>query len=200
MKKETLADLLANLYPCDEAVDWLRLYTGADAEKAWNECGQGDWMLWLLGRVEISPPWDEDRKPLLACALDCAGTVEHLWTSEVSSGVAALRGWIDGRQGIAEAKKATNTLRSALVRSAASYAPCYCLEDAYAAYYAANAAANATYAANAAREHASIISAAAASACYAAAYAKRNRNEILSACADIVRRHYPHPPLNAEVN
>ena len=67
----TVADRIRHLDPCQAAWAWADDYT--DPAKAWADCPNGSWMLWLLGHSERSAPWSEERKPLLACCLDLCG-------------------------------------------------------------------------------------------------------------------------------
>lgn len=172
----TLNKQIAHFNPCSEAADWLADRT--DAVKAWRECERGDWMLWLLGKQITSPPWSEDRKPLLACALDCALTVQHLWprekAAEMTQAVKTLRDWIAGKATAALAKDAVKAIENA----ADSYAAYTIVEATYAATAAAYAIVEATYA-------------------YTAATFVGDRSSaknVLLECADIVRRHFPDSP------
>ncbi len=168
-------DRIRHLVPCPEAARWLVSRT--EPQAAWDECSRGDWMLWLIGKTITSQPWSDDRKPLLACALDCAEIVRHLWpaksANEIGKLVAVLRAWIVGDAATEQAKEASKKF----------YAPNYTAAGAAYAAYAAAATYAGTYAAYAADY-------------VACAYADADaaRGEKLSECADIVRRHYPAPP------
>ena len=111
----TVADRIRHLDPCQAAWAWADDYT--DPAKAWADCPNGSWMLWLLGHSERSAPWSEERKPLLACCLDCAETVQHLWPAEqrvkISAAVKVLRRWIAGKADVEEAKQARRDLYAA---------------------------------------------------------------------------------------
>lgn len=124
-----IAELLTDFAACPEAVKWSQSY-GTDYQRAWDECQHGAWLLWILGKGVKSQPWSDDRKPLLACALDCACTVEHLWPDKrrktVGDIVATLRGWIEDGMTIEEAKKATLGLQEC---------DCYSLEALRASVY-----------------------------------------------------------------
>lgn len=45
---------LLELYPCNEAVEWLEGYT--DANIAWQECPRSDWLIWVLQRTNQLTP------------------------------------------------------------------------------------------------------------------------------------------------
>jgi len=164
-------DLLTRLGACSDAVAWAR--TQPDAETAWDTCDRGDWMLWLAGRL-AGEPGSDARRPLVLAACECARlALPYVKEGELRPmrAIEAAEDWARG---------GATTL--AQVRSAA--------EADYAAYtvaaYAAASAASAAY----------VAAAAAADAAYAAyvAAAAAARSSTLNACADIVRKHYPHPP------
>jgi hypothetical protein len=183
-----LTDKIKQYHPCGEAVKWLSSYD--DPQTAWNECQRADWMLWLLGNQITSPPWSEDRKPLLSCCLEMAETVKHLWPVDykdrIGSAIVALRRWIEGDATIEEAKVARSNLYD------------YAYADADAAYAADAAAAAAAYvdAADAAYADAADAAYAAYAAYTAATYAADAAagSKSLSVSADIVRKHFPSPP------
>ena len=173
---------LKRLAACNEAVEWSKQFT--DAQAAWDACERGDWMLWIIGRRIKSAPWSDDRKLLLAAALDCACTVKHLWPKEhrkqISAAVKTLRAWIAGEASVEQAKDARKNLYA--VYAAAAYA-------------AAAAAADAdAYAAYAAAADADAAAAAADGAYAAAAAAAAARTKSQKRCAKIVRGHFPNAP------
>ena len=55
--------------PCSEAVDYCRNYTSA--QKAWDSCERGDWMLWLLGKLSGESE-SQSRRKLVLTACKCA--------------------------------------------------------------------------------------------------------------------------------
>lgn len=119
-----LNQLLADLNACWEAREWA---AGKDMETAWAECPRGDWMLWILGKL------DYDRKKLVYAACQC-GRLSLKYTKDprVENAYKKAEAWTRGEAVIEE------------VRSAA-----YAAADAAHAAYAAKAAA---YAAAKARE------------------------------------------------
>ena len=43
---------LRRLDACQDAIDWAEAYPGRDgAKRAWDECQNGEWMLWYAGSV-----------------------------------------------------------------------------------------------------------------------------------------------------
>ena len=82
-----LIERIAHLHPCPEAREWLK--TQDDPQAAWDACENGSWMLWLIGKMIKSEPWNNDRKPLLACCLDCVLTVKHLWPKKAAEKIVA---------------------------------------------------------------------------------------------------------------
>jgi hypothetical protein len=200
---------LKRLHACADAVAFAKDFP--DLQSAWDACERGDWMLWLVGKTINCPPWSEGRKPLLACALDCAGTIEHLLRgpTKINIAVGVLRQWIAGDVDVEAAKQARHDLWNAAAYAAAAdadadadaaaaeaeAADAAAADAAYAAAdaaYAAAAYAAAAYAA-AAYAAADAYAAAAAAAAYGAAAAYAAKQQKLKECADIVRRHYPQP-------
>jgi len=81
--------------PCSDGLKW---YAGQKTtEDAWNNCHRGDWMLWIVAKVEV-----DDRTLTLAKGY-CAKTVLHLMTDERSR--AAVQAAIDYGSGKIERKK-----------------------------------------------------------------------------------------------
>jgi hypothetical protein len=168
---------LRDLRACPEAIAWVG---DRDAETAWNECERGDWMLWLLGMLDVL------RQDLVLAACACA----RLSLPLVPEGEDRPRLAIEAAEDWARGGETT----LAQVRRAAAYAADAADAAAYAAYaayaaFAANAADAAAYAAAAARAAAAAEAAAYADAADAAAYAvsSATRREF----ADIVRRRFP---------
>ena len=57
------------LRACQEAIDWAEQYDSLD--KAWLKCEQGDWMLWLVGKLSGDPA-SVARRTLTLAACECA--------------------------------------------------------------------------------------------------------------------------------
>lgn len=165
MADKDLAERLYLMHACPEAVEWARGYT--DDAVAWRECQRGDWMLWLLGRLNV------DRKRLVLAACECARLSLHLVSADEERPHIAIKtaeAWARD-----EGPTLDDVRRSAYATYAAYAAAAY--DDATYATYAAYAATYAAYAA------AHAITADAAT--YAAS---------LSQCADIARTHFPEVP------
>ena len=142
-------------------------------------------MLWILGKYNAtSAPWSDDRKPLLACCLDCAETVKRLWPEpqkkKIASAVQVLRNWVANAADVKDAKQARSDLSAAAADVATNAA-------ADVAWSAANAAAAA-----AAGAAAAAADAAANDAADAADAAKIKSH---AETADIVRRYFPNCPI-----
>jgi hypothetical protein len=197
-----LQEQLRSAGACEEAREWAEDFTSA--QKAWDACERGDWMLWAVGKSIYSDPWTDGRKPLLACALDCALTVKHLWPNKqkdkIGEAVKALRLWIKGKATTDQAVEARRQLDAACDADSAASAAAYDADSAasaaaYAAYAAASAAAYAAYAADAASDASAYASDASAYASYASdAASDASRAKTLAKCAKIVRKHFPKPP------
>jgi hypothetical protein len=170
-------DELARLGACAEAVTWARTYDTPAA--AWAACKRGDWMLWIAGRL-AGPPGDETRRPLVAADCECARlSLDLVQAGEDRSrlGIETAEAWVRGEATLAE-------VRAAAKAAYAAYAACAACAT------ASRAAAKAAYAAAAAAAADAAASVAADAAASAAAAAATLRQ-----CADIVRRHYPQPPV-----
>ncbi len=193
-----LASVLKSLGACKGSVEWAQRY-GTDRLRAWQECPRADWLLWLLGRLNQGGPWSDLRKPLVACCLDVAATVQHLWPQQhrasMADAVAVLRRWTNGQATTAEAQQA----RTALL--ATYYAAAFA--DAVGAAFYAGAAAYALAVAYAVANPDSSD----ADADVAAAVARRAIRAMRLSGADratlakaeesltgIVRQHFPQPP------
>jgi hypothetical protein len=157
---------------CSDAVEWCR--TQPDLQTAWMVCERGDWMLWLAGhRLRHLPPKHPQRRRLVLAAVECAELVAHLWRAEdrevLRRTLDVARRWGEGAPGVTLAD----------VRASAYAAWAADADSAQAAAYAAWTA-----------DVDSAWAAAWAAARAAGADAQR-------ACADIVRRHWPTPPVRS---
>jgi len=52
------SDKLAALTPCSPAVEWAR--EQPSEATAWQTCQRGDWMLWLVGKLDTSAPYSDE--------------------------------------------------------------------------------------------------------------------------------------------
>jgi hypothetical protein len=158
--------------PCREA---LAYYAGKPTfEAAWNECGRGDWMLWIAQKLGV-----DDRTMTRAKAL-CANTVRHLMKDSRSTDAidAALR-YADGKITREQLDRYDRDALAA-VDSATAYADSY--TDAYVRSLAAAYARTYTYAAAAY----AAVSAATYAATYAAAVKKKNLLETARICQEVL--------------
>lgn len=170
-------DDLVRLGACPPAVEWAKDYASLD--EAWAVCDRGDWMLWLAGCVGGGSGSDTRRQLTLAacgCARLLLADFEAVFPGDTRprTAIETAERWARGEAGVS----------LAAVRTAA---------DATYATYAA-----AAYAAYAATESAATTTAASAAAYVAARIARiapAAKQRALRDCADIVRRHYPTPPV-----
>ena len=159
MRIKKYIEELKKLGDCSEAIKAARKYT--TSQKLWDDCGRGDWMLWLIARTQ------HDRKQLVLAACACA----RLSLKYVPAGEDRPRIAIETAEKWARDEGATLDD----VRAAANAAN--------AAAYAANAAANAAYAAANVEANAAYAA--------PAAEANAAKNKTLKKCADIVRGFFP---------
>ena len=146
----TLKRQLSALGACKEAVGWV---ADRDLPTAWAECERGDWMLWLVGRMQGKKGWP-NRQTIVLVACDCAELVlpiyekRHPNDDRVRKCIAVTRQWASGEASIDDVRAARNAAADAA--DAAAYAAAYAAADAAAdaaAYAAAYAAADAADAA-----------------------------------------------------
>jgi hypothetical protein len=178
--KQFIQDL-KKLGACSEAVCWAG--TQPDLPTLWANCERADWMLWLAGK-KAGEPHSQARKKLVGCATECAATAIQFvkneeWKAGLTEVAALLKRYSESEAGDESAKADVIRARE-LAREIRN-------KDAYAADAAADAADHVTdFAADAAAD-------AAAYAAYAAdAY---DRKKALKDLCEIVRRHYPQPPV-----
>jgi hypothetical protein len=161
------SESLKKLNACGDAVVWASKQPSLSV--AWKKCQRGDWMLWLLGRLEKSNTWSKERRLLVACCAECAATTLKYCNADTITATIwcldACDRWARGETDREEVEAA---------RSAAAYA----------ADAAVNSAAYAAYAA----------AAYAADAAAYAADANAARGKALADSAKIVRRHFPQAP------
>lgn len=162
---------ILKLSPCIRAKRWLE--SQKDAKKAWVTCERGDWMMWLLEKLNF------ERRLMTRIKVEQAKIVEHLMTDQRS--IDALRASERYADGEIERYELDNYAAAAYEAAAAAAADDYAAYGAYAAYAAATA--YAAYAAYAAAYFAD------ADAALAVANAADNRQKTLKKCADIVREH-----------
>ena len=177
-------DALKELDACKEAVDWAA--TRKSRKDAWESCGRGDWMLWILGRLS-GPPGSRSRKKLVGCLADVVALAvpyagPNKGVCETTIGV--CRKYAAGEASLDE-------LRSATAADAADAARAYAAAAA-AAYAARVATAATTTAADAA--YATAVAARVATVATAADAGNHKRYEVSREVSRIVRKHFPNPP------
>ena len=156
--------------PCSEALTWLGRRRAP--ARAWAECPQGDWLLWILAQAGIRPPLEWAAREIVAHAFGYAASAME--AAELREQAVSLREHEAALRG-AVAETAAGIL-SAAVRAARA-------ADAV-AEAAARAAAAARWAVGAAGAAGWTVGAAGA----APGGVEHRR------CADAVRRLYPKAP------
>ncbi len=116
----SVADRLKQFSPCPEALAWAADYKSP--AKAWRECQDGSWMLWLLGKV-AGPPEGEGRKKLVLAACECARlALPHTKDPRVLACIETTEQWASGAATIAQLREAR---RAAYAYAAFAYAAAY---------------------------------------------------------------------------
>jgi hypothetical protein len=186
----TLQTKLKELDACDGpdgAIEWAKDYD--TLQQAWDNCQRGDWMLWLINKMEWS-----NAKDLRLMTVAFARQVQHLMKDQRSINA------LDVAEKYANEEATVDELRAA--RDAA-WAACAAAEAAWAAWAAAEAARAAAWAAEAAEAAwaaawaawAAAWAADAAEAAEAAAWAAWAAAEAAEAAgadqANIIRQYLP---------
>jgi hypothetical protein len=178
-------DLLISIGACRDAVEWCRGHPTLEA--AWAVCERGEWMLWLLGRLDRSKPWSDERKPLIACVVECAALAP-----EAGEDYELARQWcLDATERWTRGEADRDEVEAARLAALDAAAD-------GSAYHSAPYA-NATYCAAVAASGALAVrcSYVTTDAAYIAAASDPRVGpsaSVLAECADIVRRHFPKPP------
>ncbi len=185
-------------HACATAVDWC--LEQPSPETAWQVCERGDWMLWLIGSAVAGAPWSDERKLLVACAVDCSALALP-YVSDVGlracigDVLGTMRAWSRGevaREQVVEAWKYSYTGHAAPNASDAAVGAAHAAFCTAANTTAANT--TASYTASSAAHAAALYTAHTAlhAVAHTAAFAAWAR--VIHECADVVRRHFPVPP------
>jgi hypothetical protein len=199
-EKPTVEAVLRMNRACDAAIGWAKPY-GNDHAKAWAECERGDWMIWILVRLQQPKQGSKEHRKLVGCLADIAAEALPIFEKRYPNDKRAR----DCIETLRRYSKSEATIEGVQEARRGAYAASYtAYAAAYTAYAAASAAASASYAAASdaasyAYAAASAASAAADSSAYAASYtasaaASAARSSSLKRSAEIVRQHYPKPP------
>jgi hypothetical protein len=170
----TLQTKLKELDACDEAIEWAKDYD--NLQQAWDNCQRGDWMIWLINKME----WSND-KDLRLMAVAFARQVQHLMNDQRSiNALDVAERYANGEANIEELTEA----RAAAAAVAAWAAWVAAWAAARAAWAAARAAGAAAWAAAWAAARAARAAEAEARAAEAAGAAEADQ-------ANIIRQYLP---------
>jgi hypothetical protein len=87
--KLRLSTLLKRLGACYDAVEWSKPY-GTDYQKAWNECPNAPWLLWIIAmRVGKCKPESTERRKLSLAAVECAARRDAATAAATTAAYAA---------------------------------------------------------------------------------------------------------------
>ena len=122
---------LKRLGACQEAVTWADQHP--DMAAVWVNCGRGDWMLWLCGKLSGEPEGEECKR-LVLVACDCARlALPHATDPQVLVAIETAERWVNGRATIQDFRDAAYAAANEAVYAAANAAA----NAAYVAVYAA---------------------------------------------------------------
>ena len=102
-----LTKLLRKLGACDAAREWAK---GKDLHEVWTTCEQGDWLLWLAGRMADKPGWPT-RKQIVLAACSCAETTlkfVKVGEERPRMAIETARAWVRGEVSIDDVKRAAD--------------------------------------------------------------------------------------------
>lgn len=146
MSAARFAELLKKTDACIDAVQFCK---GKSLAKAWAACERGDWMLWILCKMQNEKGWADTRLIVRLAAMCARRALIHIPKGEDRPRLAveATIAWCDDPS--EKNRQAANSAAYAAY-AANSYASAYAaISAAYASAYAANAAANASVVASA---------------------------------------------------
>ena len=172
-----VSEILRYVGACDEAIAWARPY-GTDGKKAWAECDNPEWMLWLLGKLS-GEPGSPKRRKLVGCCAEVAALVLPIFEQKypgdnrVRDCIAVCRKHADGKATLEEVAAASAAGAAAWAARAAAWAAGVAALAAWASRDALDASGDAAWAA---------VAAVAAGAAM--------RKEICY----LIRQQYPTPP------
>ena len=126
---------LKELDACDDAIEWAKDYD--NLQQAWDNCQRGDWMIWLINKME----WSND-KDLRLMAVAFARQVQHLMNDQRSiNALDVAQRYANGETTVDELKAAWAAARAAWAAARAAGAAAWAAWDAaWAAARAARAA------------------------------------------------------------
>ena len=144
---------LREMNACAEALEYLEGFE--TIQDAWDNCGRGDWMLWLCGR-KSGAPWSEGRRKLVRTSCRCARLVYDLMPEESKKALVLFERWSDGEE---ISREELDAVRYAAVHAAAFAAAAAAADAAVAdaAVYASHAAAYAAADAAALKKCADVV-------------------------------------------
>jgi hypothetical protein len=174
VSNKVFSRMLSKVNACGEAREWVK-QNGGDAATLFQECERGDWMAWIIAKMELV-----DKRQLVGALADVAALSLKYYETKypkdkrVRECINICRRYAKGKATDEELKAAADAAYAAAYAAAAdAYAAAYAADAAYAARAAARAAAYAAYAAYAAAADAAYAAAYAADAAAYAAYAAR---------------------------
>ena len=110
---------------CEEAVIWAKDYDSLG--NAWKACERGDWMLWLVGKMQGKKGWPT-RQEIVLVACDCAELVLPIFEKKypddkrVRNCIEVTRNWANGKATIDEVRSARYAAAAAAYAAAAAAA------------------------------------------------------------------------------
>ena len=113
-------DKIEAMGACKEAVEWLREKNYKSLAVAWRYCDRGDWMMWLVGRGEVT---EEMRAAIVLAACDFADLVREHWRPEdkpiLAKALKTARKWTEGSVTAEEMRAAARAATDAAANAAA---------------------------------------------------------------------------------
>ena len=89
---------LKGMNACADARGWLcSLPKTTTPQQAWDICERGDWMLWLVGRMDRSQPYSDERKLIVGSALECARLAWQWMPGAAQDCTSLHERWVNGK-------------------------------------------------------------------------------------------------------
>lgn len=116
----TVRSILKRLGACDEALEWSNKY-GTDKLKAWRECEDSSWMMWLIKKTVVVDQGSDEHRKLVGMSAEFAEQSLPNYEKEYPND-RRVRDCIEARKRFADGKATVEELREHKADAAADAA------------------------------------------------------------------------------